>query len=1678
LPASPPTTGADVSISSSTLGTVTYTAASGALSINSLFVGLDIFAVTGGQLTVASTATFDEGLTVSNAGSLILAAGSTTSVGTNLTVSNLGLISIGGGGAIFNVGASGTGGPGNFTVASGGTLEFSGGTFTMGAGTLAGAGTTELSGSILELGSKAVTISGSFVQGSAVIDGTGTLTLAGGFSVLDGYSYAGETGSGTTLLTGASTVALGAITLDGGRVLENKATFTWTGGEIILGYNQFAPAVGGGTLKNDFGANLDIQGDGNFIGYGSGTTAFTNAGTITKSVTTGATHFYNAFTNTGTVSVQSGILEIDTGGSSSSGGFTIGSAGTLNFAAGTFTLGAITIGGTGTTKITGGTLETSGNAVTVNSGLVQNGGTIDGTGTLTLNGAVSFGSNGFTVETGKGTTLLAGTAMATDSGYLNLDNNRILENQGTFTWTGTTINLGYNPITDANLGGGTLQNDLGANLDIQADGAFILDSSGTTAFTNAGTITKSVTTGTTNFDNAFTNTGTVSVQSGILEIDTGGSSASGGFTVGSAGTLNFAAGTFALGAITIGGAGTTEITGGTLETSVNAVTVNSGFVQNGGAIDGTGTLTLEGAVSFGANGNTVETGAGTTLLAGTAMATDGGYLNLDNNRILENKGTFTWTGTTIFLGYNPITGASLGGGALKNDSGANLDLETNGQFLDAFSGTDIFTNAGTITESVATGATNLGMVLINTGMVSVLSGTLQIDGGGTSLSGAFTVGSAGTLDFSGGAFTLGAITIGGTGLTEVTGGALEIGGSAVTISGGFTQSDGAVDIGSGGMLTLSGTGNVLAGVISGAGTLALSGGSDAINGGATITTAALSIGGNALTLGASLSYAGALADAGTVALGSSNLTLSGAGSTLAGAVTGTGTLIFSGGSQALNNGVNLNGLSKWSLTGGVATLNTNLTYGGAFTEGSAATLGIASSDTLTLTRTSDGLAGTINGPGALALASGTTTYVSTLALGGGIAVKNSGTVSESGTVTVSSGSISNLAGANWNLTGNSGIALAAGGSGSFVNAGTLAKTAGAGSALVALSLTGAGSINVAAGTLGINGAANSIAGAIFGAGTISFGGGGATALNAGTAIGTTGGWIVTDAGTNVTLYLSMSSANAFTVQSRASVTLAAGKTLALTGAAIFNAGTIAGQGIFTTGGATSVNALGMTIGGTVTWQNNGMVTAPSSLTVGNNASLKATISNNVTGVYDITSNAGMILGGYKTSSFENAGLLEKTGGTGASHIAVGVTNTGTINVATQTLEFDGATNSFAGAIGGAGTLAFGGGGASTLASGLGLTVAAVSIVGASTKVTLGANLAYGGSFSQAAGTNVALGADTLGLGGTSTLAGAIFGSGGSTLALTGGAVTINAGFALTTSAWTIASGVTVTQNAGLSFAGAFTDGAASLDLGGKSLTLTGSASFTGSTIDGAGTFITKGATSVAGLTLGGGANWFSNGTTTESAQVTIGDVSGNKASITNNASGVWDIVADAGIAPIAGGSGVFNNVGLLEKTAGSGPSTIGIAVTNSKTITAASGTLDLAGAVTGTGTMNIAGGATLQSDSTVAATQIVAFGAGGGTLELTNANGFRGVISGFGSGDMIDLTGFPLGGTPKLTFVENAANTQGVLTIKDGTLTASLTLLGQSVSTGFAPGPDSGTGTAITYTPPPAPGLELATVHH
>jgi hypothetical protein len=319
-------------------------------------------------------------------------------------------------------------------------------------------------------------------------------------------------------------------------------------------------------------------------------------------------------------------------------------------------------------------------------------------------------------------------------------------------------------------------------------------------------------------------------------------------------------------------------------------------------------------------------------------------------------------------------------------------------------------------------------------------------------------------------------------------------------------------------------------------------------------------------------------------------------------------------------------------------------------------------------------------------------------------------------------------------------------------------------------------------------------------------------------------------------------------------------------------------------------------------------------------------------------------------------------------------------------------------------------------------------------------------------------------GSTISITGVIKGAG--TIEFSTGAATLGAGSSVSSAGFTIAgSGADLTVARVLSYAGSFSAGAnteltiASADL----LQLSGTASFYHDTIDGAGQVRTAGTTTVNQVTLGGTAQWYNTGTLNlTGGMLTVGDGAGNVATFNNQAAGVFDLAGNTNIG-VGTAVSIFKNQGLLAKTAG-GLSKIAIALTNTGTVEAASGTLDLQGAVSGKGTLRIDAGKVLQADAAVSQSQTVDFNGGGDKLLLTDAGYFAGRLQGFGAADKLDLRQFDPT-TSTLAFFENGTNTAGVLVATDGALQAKITLLGQYAASAFHKISDGLGGTLVTYSP-------------
>ena len=132
------------------------------------------------------------------------------------------------------------------------------------------------------------------------------------------------------------------------------------------------------------------------------------------------------------------------------------------------------------------------------------------------------------------------------------------------------------------------------------------------------------------------------------------------------------------------------------------------------------------------------------------------------------------------------------------------------------------------------------------------------------------------------------------------------------------------------------------------------------------------------------------------------------------------------------------------------------------------------------------------------------------------------------------------------------------------------------------------------------------------------------------------------------------------------------------------------------------------------------------------------------------------------------------------------------------------------------------------------------------------------------------------------------------------------------------------------------------------------------------------------------------------------------------------------------------------------------ATTNNGSISIASETETLAGAVGGVGSFSLSG-ANLRFELSVSAGQIINE-SGADALVLEQAQNFAATIRSFGTGDTIDATNF-LKTATRYNFVENLAGTGSTLSLHDGSLTANIPMTGVYSNSSFTLAPDSGTGT-------------------
>lgn len=535
-----------------------------------------------------------------------------------------------------------------------------------------------LSGGTFNLSSTSE-INGTFtMSGNLVLGGAGELGVNGLFA----WSSGDMLGSGRTVAN-AGILFSSTARKDLGRRLDNAGMATWTAGEIWV--------TAGGVITNLAGATFDAQSDATMSApFNSG--VFNNFGTFIKSGGTGTTSIGTYFNNSGTVEVRSGTLRFYNPGSAStstSSGRFVGLAGTslvftsagatmtatssISAPAVFFSVGGFSVQGnyqvTDSTTCSGGTTNFTGNVISVGNLLKITGGTANFSNTsvtiavptLRLSGGILTGSSlvtvsslgawtGGTIQGSGKKRVLANATMNITGSNQKTWNGGTFENEGRIIWTGTGDIRGRASAKIINLSGGSIE--------IQNAEPFFFNAGdgGRPNLSNAGNLTKSVATGTTELQASFTNTGTVEVRSGTLRF-TGGFTQTAGSTTLNGGNLS--------GSVTLNFQGGSLSGPGTITANVStAGQVNPGVSAGVLNVTGNYTQTAAGSLNMEIGGLTAGSQHDQLTISGTA--TLAGILNLTriNNFTPSLGNTFVIVayGSHGTSQFTTINGLNIGGG--------------------------------------------------------------------------------------------------------------------------------------------------------------------------------------------------------------------------------------------------------------------------------------------------------------------------------------------------------------------------------------------------------------------------------------------------------------------------------------------------------------------------------------------------------------------------------------------------------------------------------------------------------------------------------------------------------------------------------------------------------------------------------------------------------------------------------------------------------------------------------------------------------------------------------------------------------------------------------------------------------------------------------------------------------
>ncbi|HVZ62967.1 MAG TPA: autotransporter-associated beta strand repeat-containing protein, partial [Lacunisphaera sp.] len=775
-------------------------------------------------------------------------------------------------------------------------------------------------GSFSKLGTGTVTLSGTNTYGGAT-------TISGGVLSVSSLANIGSngnigTGDNTSAATNAASLVLDGGTLQytgAGETTDRLFTLTTNGGTIdtsgtgALSFTNTGAVAFSGTSARTLtltGTNTGANTLAPVIGDNTGATSLTKSGTGTWKLS-------GANTYTGATNLNGGTLSI---GADANLGAAPGAAtpGQLGFDGGTLeTTASFTLAANRGIALNtgGGTIQVDSAIATTYGGIAAGSGALtkSGTGTLTLAGANTY--------TGA-TTVNGGTLKAGTSGAFGNNSAMTLANTA-----GVALDLnGFDTQVGSLTGGGATGGNVTLGLATLTVGG---DNSSPAAYagviSGSGGLTK-IGTGTLTLSRTNSYTGATTVNGGTLSLaSTGALGSSSGTTVASGATLDvgFSSGTLGnTSAITLNGAGVGSA--GALTFSGTTATLNNAITLAGNStIGGSGSGTLAGIVSGGFA--LTKAGSGTLTLSGAntytgATTVTSGTLNLSGSLAsssvsVGNGAVYQLTGVSSSVPVTLNNGATLRGSGTATQSGS-VTLSGAAQTIDTFAAADALTVSGAVADAGSSTLTLAGVDNSSIGFTSsVTTNGLTVSGTSQALSFTGTSGTiTGTVNFA----NTGSLTLGrndGTGTLTFTGGLDATAPSGVTLGGtidatGATQVYGPVTLGANTTLkastaTFDGTvagashnlqvtgaavfGNDTSDIVTGIGTLAVSGattintttitttGTQAYTGAVTVgTDASLSTTNSDVTFGSTIDSAASQANDLSVGIGTGTLSLGGA----------------------------------------------------------------------------------------------------------------------------------------------------------------------------------------------------------------------------------------------------------------------------------------------------------------------------------------------------------------------------------------------------------------------------------------------------------------------------------------------------------------------------------------------------------------------------------------------------------------------------------------------------------------------------------------------------------------------------------------------------------------------------------------------------------------------------------